>query len=120
MIDRHKKGLQAELIAQEYFIKENYRVFPALHGIGPIDFIVLDVDNNVRFFDVKTNGKRSDGTKICRVNNKIPGIRIEIVYVDIDNKTVSVGDYDKYLWHKKYKIDKDNKGKYTGRIVKRI
>jgi hypothetical protein len=40
------------------------------------------------------------------------------VYVDIDNKTVSVGNYDKYLWHKKYKVAKDNKGKYTGRIVK--
>jgi hypothetical protein len=63
MIDKHRKGVQAELLAQEYFIKENY-IFPALHGIGPIDFVVLDVDNHVRFFDVK--GKRSDGTKICR------------------------------------------------------
>jgi hypothetical protein len=28
MIDKHRKGVQAELLAQEYFIKENY-IFPA-------------------------------------------------------------------------------------------
>ena len=120
MIDRHRKGLQAELLAHEYFIKNKYKVFPALHGIGPIDFIALGEDNNVRYLDVKTYSKRSDGTKICRTNNKIPGIIIEIVYVDINTKVISVGNYDKYEWHKKYKIDKDDKGKYTGRIVKRI
>ena len=119
MIEKHKKGIQAELLAQEYFIKKNYKVFPALHGIGPIDFIALDEDNNVRYLDVKTYSKRSDGTKICRTNNKIPGIRIEIVYVDIDTKTISVGNYDKYEWHKKYKIAKDDKGKYTGEVSKR-
>ena len=75
MIDRHRKGLQAELLAHEYFIKNKYKVFPALHGIGPIDFIALDENNSVRYFDVKTYSKRSDGTKICRINNKTASLK---------------------------------------------
>jgi hypothetical protein len=88
MIEKHRKGIRAELIAHEYFIKKNYKVFPALHGIGPIDFIVLDKDNNIRYIDIKTNSFRSNGTKIYRTNNKILGIKIEIVYVDVDTMEV--------------------------------
>ena len=58
MIEKHKKGIRAELIAHEYFIKKNYKVFPALHSMGPIDLIVLDKDNNIRYIDIKTNSFR--------------------------------------------------------------
>ena len=71
-----------------------------------IDFITLDNENNMRYFDVKTNAKRSDGTKICRTNNKVPGLRIEIVYVDLDTNEVREHSFDKGEWHKKYKIDR--------------
>ena len=40
--EKHAKGIRAELIAQEYFVNKGYKVFRALHGIGPIDFINLD------------------------------------------------------------------------------
>ena len=88
MIEKHKKGIRAELIAHEYFIKKNYKVFPALHSMGPIDLIVLDKDNNIRYIDIKTNSFRSNGTKIYRTNNKIRGIKIEIVYVDVDTMKI--------------------------------
>ena len=113
------KGMRAELLAHEYFINKGYKVFPALHGEGPIDFIALDDDNNHRFFDVKTNSKRSDGTKICRTNNKVPGLRIEIVYVDLETKEVKEHQFDKKEWHKKYKIGRNEKGQYNGRVVER-
>ena len=116
---KHSKGLRAELLAQEYFVKKGYKVFRALHGIGPIDFITLDAKNEIRYFDVKTNAKRADGTKICRTNNKIPGIRIEIVYVDLDTGEVKEHNFDKGEWHKKYKIERNTNGQYNGKVVER-
>ena len=38
--DKHKKGLRAELLAQAYFLEKGFRVFSALGGLGPIDFIL--------------------------------------------------------------------------------
>ena len=97
--EKHIKGIRAELLAQEYFVDKGYKVFRALHGVGPIDFITLDNENNIRYFDVKTNAKRSDGTKICRTNNKVPGLRIEIVYVDLVTSEVREHSFDKGEWH---------------------
>ena len=37
MIDRHRKGLQAELLAHEYFIKNKYKVCPTC-GNRKIEF----------------------------------------------------------------------------------
>ncbi len=117
--EKHIKGLRAELLAQEYFVKKGYKVFRALHGIGPIDFITLDNENNIRYFDVKTYSIRSDGTKICRTNNKLPGIRIEIVYVDLETGEVKEHLFDKHKWHEKYKIGRNDKGQFNGRVVER-
>jgi hypothetical protein len=113
------KGMRAELLAHEYFINKGYKVFPALLGEGPIDFITLDNDNNLRYFDVKTNSFRSNGTKINRSNNKVPGIRIEIVYVDLETKEVKENQFNRGEWHKKYKIGKNEKGQYNGKIIER-
>ena len=74
----------------------------------------------MRYFDVKTNAKRSDGTKICRTNNKVPGLRIEIVYVDLDTNEVREHNFDKGEWHKKYKIDRNEKGQYNGKVLARV
>ena len=117
--EKHIKGIRAELLAQEYFVNKGYKVFRALHGVGPIDFITLDNENNMRYFDVKTNAKRSDGTKICRTNNKVPGLRIEIVYVDLVTSEVREHSFDKGEWHKKYKIDRNEKGQYNGKVLER-
>ena len=116
---KHVKGIRAELLAQEYFINKGYKVFRALHGVGPIDFITLDKENNIRYFDVKTDARRADGTRINRSNNKVPGVRIEIVYVDLRNGEVKEYNYEKRKWHEKYKIARNEKGHYTGEVVKR-
>ena len=112
------KGLKAELLAKHYLIKKGYIVFSAEGGIGPIDLVGI-LDGKTRYFDVKTNAKRKDGTKICRTNNKVPGIRIEIIYVDIDTGEVKEHTFDKSEWHKKYKIARNEKGHYTGEILER-
>ena len=117
MIDKHRKGIRAELIAHEYFVNKNYRVFPALHNNGPIDFVTLDWDNKIRFFDVKTNSFRSNGTKICRTNNKIPGVNIEILYVDLDTKEVKEHTYDINNWYNKFKPNRDKKGKFKRKAL---
>jgi len=117
--DKHKKGLRAELLAQAYFIEKGFRVFAAVGGIGPIDFIAVDKDNNVRYFDVKFKSYRKDGTKICRVNKKVKGVKIEIVYVDLFSGEISVAQHDQKEWHKRYKIARDENGKYTGEVLSR-
>ena len=117
--DKHKKGLRAELLAQAYFLEKGFRVFSALGGLGPIDFIAIDKNNKIRYFDVKFKSYRKDGTKICRVNNKVEGVKIEIVYVDLFSGEISVAQHNTREWHKRYKIGKDERGKYTGEILER-
>ena len=105
-LDETKKGLRAELLAQAYFIEKGFRVFAAVGGLGPIDFIAVDKDNNVRYFDVKFKSYRKDGTKICRVNKKVKGVKIEIVYVDLFSGEISVAQHDQKEWHKRYKMNR--------------
>ena len=115
---KHKKGVRAEALAKEYFVENDYLVFSAEGGIGPIDLITIK-EGETRYFDVKTNAKRADGTKICRTNNKVPGIKVEIVYVDLDTKEVKEHNFSKGEWHKKYKIDRNQKGHYNGKVIER-
>ena len=116
--EKATKGLKAESLAMHYLIEKGYLVFQAVGGVGPIDLIGI-LDGKTRYFDVKTNAKRKDGTKICRTNNKVPGIRIEIIYVDVDTKEVKEHTFDKNEWHKRYKIGRNEKGHYTGEVLKR-
>ena len=41
---KHIKGDQAELIAQEFFIKKGYYVFNNISQHGPVDMVILDND----------------------------------------------------------------------------
>ena len=116
--EKQTKGIRAEALAKEYFVENDYLVFSAEGGIGPIDLITIK-DGETRYFDVKTNAKRADGTKICRTNNKVPGIKVEIVYVDLDTKEVKEHKFDKGEWHKRYKIGRNEKGHYNGKVIER-
>ena len=119
LTEKQVKGVRAELLAQNYLIQKGYLIFPALHNQGPIDIVTLDKDTNHRYFDVKTFAKRKDGTKICRTNKKIPGIKIEILYVNLETGKVSESLLDKVEWHKNYIVSKDEKGLYTGKVLRR-
>jgi len=116
--EKHKKGIRAEALAKEYFVNKDFLVFSAEGGVGPIDIITIK-GGETRYFDVKTNSKRADGTKIHRTNNKVPGLRIEIVYVDLVTSEVREHSFDKGEWHKKYKIDRNEKGQYNGKVLAR-
>ena len=57
--------------------------------------------------------------KLKDENNKVPGLRIEIVYVDLVTSEVREHSFDKGEWHKKYKIDRNEKGQYNGKVLER-
>jgi hypothetical protein len=88
--DSHRKGICSELLAKEYFIKKGYLVFSPENAAGPIDLITLDEQNNICFYDVKTNNLRKNGKKIYRANNKVKGINIVTVYVDVETKEIII------------------------------
>ena len=91
LIEKHKKGIRAEALAKEYFVNKDFLVFSAEGGVGPIDIITIK-GGETRYFDVKTNSKRADGTKIHRTNNKVPGINVEIVYVDLETQEIRLNN----------------------------
>jgi len=87
---KHIKGDQAELIAQEFFIKKGYYVFNNISQHGPADMCVLDHDGYIMLVDVKAISLRSkNGWKVNRAPSKEQDrLGIEIVYVNLDTREV--------------------------------
>ena len=87
---KHIKGDQAELIAQEYFIKKGYSVFKNISAQGPVDMVILDNDGYTLLIDVKAISLRSkNGWKVNRAPSKEQNrLGIEIVYVNLDTREV--------------------------------
>ena len=56
---KHIKGDQAELIAQEFFIKKGYYVFNNISQHGPVDMVVLDNQGYTLLIDVKAVSLRA-------------------------------------------------------------
>ena len=67
----------------------------------------------------------NDNTIIVNASYKITdlqdlfGIKVEIVYVDLDTKEVKEHKFDKGEWHKRYKIGRNEKGHYNGKVIER-
>ena len=87
---KHIKGDQAELIAQEFFIKKGFYVFNNISQHGPADMCVLDHDGYIMLVDVKAISLRSkNGWKVNRAPTKEQDkLGIEIVYVNLDTREV--------------------------------
>jgi len=87
---KHIKGDQAELIAQEFFIKKGFYVFNNISQHGPADMCVLDHDGYIMLVDVKAISLRSkNGWKVNRAPSKEQDrLGIEIVYVNLDTREV--------------------------------
>ena len=87
---KHIKGDQAELIAQEFFIKKGYYVFNNISQHGPADMCVLDHDGYIMLVDVKAISLRSkNGWKVNRAPSKEQErLGIEIIYVNLDTREV--------------------------------
>ena len=87
---KHIKGDQAELIAQEFFIKKGYYVFNNISQHGPVDMVVLDKDGYTLLVDVKAISLRSkNGWKVNRVpSEEQEKLGVHIVYVNLDTREV--------------------------------
>ena len=87
---KHIKGDQAELIAQEFFIKKGFYVFKNISQHGPADMVVLDKDGYTILIDVKAVSLRAkNGFKVNRAPSKEQHeLGIEIMYVNLDTREV--------------------------------
>ena len=88
--NKHIKGDQAELIAQEFFIKKGYYVFNNISQHGPVDMVVLDNDGYTLLIDVKAISLRSkNGWKVNRVpSEEQEKLGVHLVYVNLDTREV--------------------------------
>ena len=87
---KHIKGDQAELIAQEFFIKKGYYVFNNISQHGPVDMVILDNDGYTLLIDVKAISLRSkNGWKVNRVpSEEQERLGVHLVYVNLDTREV--------------------------------
>ena len=87
---KHIKGDQAELIAQEFFIKKGYYVFNNISQHGAADMVVLDNDGYTLLIDVKAVSLREkNGWKVNRTPNKEQDrLGVHLVYVNLDTREV--------------------------------
>ena len=88
--DKHIKGDQAELIAQEFFIKKGFYVFKNISQHGPVDMVVLDKDGYTMLVDVKAISLRTkNGWKVNRSPTKEQDLLgVHLCYVNLDTKEV--------------------------------
>ena len=70
---KHRVGLQSKLRAMEHYVSKGYYVFDETNQ-GPIDFIAVNMDGDVKFIECKTVSRRKTGkykgSKINRVLTK--------------------------------------------------
>ena len=87
---KHIKGDQAELLAQEFFIKKGYYVFNNISQHGPVDMVVLDKDGYTLLVDVKAISLRSkNGWKVNRVpSEEQEKLGVHLVYGNLDTSEV--------------------------------
>ena len=88
--NKHIKGDQAELIAQEHFIKQGCYVFKNISQHGPADIAIMDKDGNMFLIDVKAVSLRSkNGWKVNRVpSEEQEKLGVHLVYVNLDTREV--------------------------------
>jgi|TARA_S200002703_G_scaffold101686_1_gene88109 hypothetical protein len=98
---KHIKGDQAELIAQEFFIKKGFYVFKNISQHGPADMTVLDDDGNILLIDVKALSLRTkNGWKVNRTpTDDQCQLGVQLLFVDLETGKV----YDDVPGMKKYK-----------------
>jgi len=119
-----QKGDASELFAAAYFRKLGYLVFHKMSG--PIDLLLVHQETGeTRYIDVKYKSTRQ-GTKTMgrRINRTITSplkkyIKIEIIYVDDEGKVEFPYAQGREEWIKKYKVDRNEKGQYNGKVINR-
>ena len=123
-----QKGDWCEYIAAAHFRKEGYLVFMKMSG--PIDLILLHQDTGeTRYVDVKyKNTRQGTNTKGKRINRSVNSrlgkilkqfINIEIIYVGDDGQIEQAYSKGRKQWHREFKIGKNEKGQYNGKVTER-
>lgn len=101
----HIDGDVCESIAAEHFMRQGCLVFVTTQNASPIDIIVID-DETVRLLQIKKNKTRVNPgrKKPARIHRtrskKQKSLGVEMVYVDIETRTVFTTDHD---YHKNRK-----------------
>ena len=87
---KHIKGDQAELIAQEYFIKKGFYVFKNISQHGPVDMVVMDKEGYTILIDVKAISLRAkNGWKVNRSPSKEQNLLgVHLCFVNLDTREV--------------------------------
>lgn len=86
-----RKGILAELIAQQWLIEQGFWVFTPIGQHGPIDIIAVSKSGRTHFFDVKTLSRRKNGRTIARVKKDFQKmIDLQFLYVDIEKQAVYI------------------------------
>tara|TARA_R100000322_G_scaffold97331_1_gene61294 strand:+ start:2094 stop:2450 length:357 start_codon:yes stop_codon:yes gene_type:complete len=88
--NKHIKGDQAELIAQEYFIRKGFYVFKNISQHGPVDMVVLDKQGYTMLVDVKAISLRTkNGWKVNRSPTKEQNLLgVHLCFVNLDTREV--------------------------------
>jgi Holliday junction resolvase-like predicted endonuclease len=78
----------------KWFVDREYYVFDETNQ-GPIDFVAVNMEGDVKYIECKKLARRKDGSKIYRVLSDkqkrlaSSGLNIDIAYVDVDTGEVS-------------------------------
>jgi len=77
-------GTLSELICTQDLVREGYDVFWPVSDQGMVDIVAVHpVTGSIRLIDVKTMGRRRDGTRIYRTTST-PQKKIGVEVIEID------------------------------------
>ena len=89
-----RDGKRSELIAASWLMSQNCYVYTPFIEQGPIDLIALTPKGELLLFDVKTVGRRKNGSIISRLltdTQKKLGVRL--LYVDLETGSCALYPY---------------------------
>ena len=92
-IFKHAKGHIAKLKLMQQYIKRGYYIYDECNQ-GPIDFIAVHPNGDIKLVECKAVSKRTDGSKIFRILKKSQrelnknllnkNIQIKVEHIDVD------------------------------------
>ena len=89
-----REGKRSELFAAEWLMAQDCYVYTPFIEQGPIDLIALTPKGEFLLFDVKTVGRRKNGSIISRLltdTQKKLGVRL--LYVDLETGSCALYPY---------------------------
>lgn len=86
-----RDGKRSELIAAAWLMSQNCYVYTPFIEQGPIDLIALTPKGELLLFDVKTVGRRKNGSIISRMLNPNQiKLGVRLLYVDLETGTCAL------------------------------